>query len=410
MKITQIIPTHKDVLTENITQLVSLKNFPLTVFDPLVTRFLNDLSLRINKNPISRKFPALISLAFWLRKGNIDKITNNFSHLFTNKNLFASPTGWVFHIAPTNVDTMFFYSLTTSLLAGNKNLVRLSKKATSEQINLLLQFLKEELHEVKYKAINEYVYVFQYEHDNATNQLFSILSDGRIIWGGDNTIKMFKQYTVKPFCKDLVFPDRLSFSIIVSKKYLELDKDSLTILHNNLYNDSYTFDQKGCSSPQILFFLGSNEENKKVIKDLYYSVNKIVKSQYKNDIYSIANIKYLKANNDVLDNLTDAVLRDSNYIYFTAFNGDLLTLDTCGTGYFYYRHINKLEELYPFIFEKVQTLSYFGLSEDDISELKINTTCKGVDRIVPIGKSLAFDYIWDGYNIIDELIKKKTIL
>jgi hypothetical protein len=32
-----------------------------------------------------------------------------------------------------------------------------------------------------------------------------------------------------------------------------------------------------------------------------------------------------------------------------------------------------------------------------------------VDRVVPLGKALDFDYIWDGYNIFMEMLSFKSI-
>jgi hypothetical protein len=30
---------------------------------------------------------------------------------------------------------------------------------------------------------------------------------------------------------------------------------------------------------------------------------------------------------------------------------------------------------------------------------------RGVDRIVPLGQALTFDYRWDGYNLLQELTR-----
>ncbi|MFC6804089.1 acyl-CoA reductase [Deinococcus caeni] len=38
------------------------------------------------------------------------------------------PRGLVFHVPPANVDTIFIYSWLMSVLAGNRNVIRLSSR------------------------------------------------------------------------------------------------------------------------------------------------------------------------------------------------------------------------------------------------------------------------------------------
>jgi hypothetical protein len=55
-------------------------------------------------------------------------------------------------------------------------------------------------------------------------------------------------------------------------------------------------------------------------------------------------------------------------------------------------------------------MCYFGLSKDELDELATLSFGRGIDRIVPIGAALNFDYIWDGYNLFDELCVRKRII
>ena len=47
--------------------------------------------------------------------------------------------------------------------------------------------------------------------------------------------------------------------------------------------------------------------------------------------------------------------------------------------------------------KRCQTIAYIG-NPEMITPL-LNAGVKGIDRIVPIGKTMDFDLIWDGYNI-----------
>ncbi len=48
------------------------------------------------------------------------------------------PRGTVFHIPPANVDTIFMYSWVLSMLMGNRNIVRLSRRSTP-QVELIIK-------------------------------------------------------------------------------------------------------------------------------------------------------------------------------------------------------------------------------------------------------------------------------
>ena len=47
--------------------------------------------------------------------------------------------------------------------------------------------------------------------------------------------------------------------------------------------------------------------------------------------------------------------------------------------------------------KRCQTLAYIGNS--DVVRPLIESGVKGIDRVVPIGKTMDFDLIWDGYNL-----------
>ena len=53
--------------------------------------------------------------------------------------------------------------------------------------------------------------------------------------------------------------------------------------------------------------------------------------------------------------------------------------------------------------KKVQTIGVYGVEPQQILQVIIENGCKGVDRIVPIGKALDIDVIWDGYDLIGSL-------
>ena len=68
------------------------------------------------------------------------------------------------------------------------------------------------------------------------------------------------------------------------------------------------------------------------------------------------------------------------------------------SGYFYEYNCKDITEIADFCNDKrCQTIAYIG--EKEMFSPLVQKGIKGVDRIVPIGSSMDFDLIWDGYNL-----------
>jgi sirohydrochlorin ferrochelatase len=53
-----------------------------------------------------------------------------------------------------------------------------------------------------------------------------------------------------------------------------------------------------------------------------------------------------------------------------------------------------------------QTIGHWGLGHEALRPMAQATGARGVDRIVPLGKALAFDNIWDGGDLLDDFVRK----
>ena len=125
-KVTQIAPIYREDLSiseictnEFISQPIS---FSLSVE---AIDFLNDLSTQLFTHPRIKEYAELFALAFWMRKSNISQIINEFQARIQLNEVLV-PRGLTFHIAPSNVDSIFLYSWALSMIVGNINLVRVS--------------------------------------------------------------------------------------------------------------------------------------------------------------------------------------------------------------------------------------------------------------------------------------------
>ena len=370
-------------------------------FEDITLDFVDVLSKTILNNSKAKSFPELIALAYWMRRANIVKLKDEF-YKTTPDALFLS-RGNAFHIAPSNVDTIFVYSWILSLLSGNANIVRISRKS-NRQLDILVDFVNLLLEKVEFKNIRSRNLIVRYNHDDSITGHFSKLADVRIIWGGDETVEKIRKIAVKPSAVELSFSNKFSFCVIKSSALVQTKADELCRVASNFYNDSYLFDQLACSSPRLVIWIGNEEENQ-MARELFWGslqeklqkeniiinpvhiIDKIV-SKYSfaiQDNHSSRNIPSKKYNLDRIE-----IQKLSSFIR------------QChsGHGLFYEYLAQSLNDISSFIDKNDQTMGIFGFSKEEIITFLKYNKIHGITRITSIGKALEFSNIWDGYNLL----------
>jgi hypothetical protein len=74
-------------------------------------------------------------------------------------------------------------------------------------------------------------------------------------------------------------------------------------------------------------------------------------------------------------------------------------------GFFFEGKIKKIGKIKRFVNKKYQTITYYGMSGDDLQSEIIKNSIEGIDRIVPFGNSLNIDMIWDGMDLNNMLTR-----
>lgn len=375
---------------------------PLQVFSDEACGFLNELSSTILKSPVSRQYPDLTAVAFWCRKANIDK-KKNIINDYDNR----LGRGLCFHIAPSNIPINFAFSFFFSLLAGNANIVRVPSK-NFEQVNVLIRFIKEVLE--KYPVVKDRTAFIKYERDNEISEHFSMMADARMIWGGDKTIEIMRNLKTKPRCVDIAFADRYSICIIDAKKILSLDEEKLSRLADNFYNDTFLMDQNACSSPQMIYWINDDKDGR---MKYWRAIEKTAKKKYQlQDAVCVD--KYTKACEDSIRNneIIDEIITDDNYLYRCEVKEIIPDVENLRgkCGYFYEHSLRDFNELFDVINAKYQTVTYFGIDPVKLLQAIVEKKLVGIDRIVPIGKAMDIDAIWDGHNLVAELSRKIVVV
>lgn len=354
----------------------------------IIKTFIKDFCDFIIKDISLKRYPELISLAYWFNRLNLKQFIEN--------NIIYVPRGIVFHLAPSNVDSIFIYSWFISLLCGNSNIIRISSKK-SEQVDIILSIIDNLFSLDKYKKISDNNIIVKYDHNKDITDYMSSICDVRVIWGGDETINKIKQSQTKSNCKDLCFYDRFSYSVIDSKSYYNLSNREKDNIIDKYYNDVFSFNQLACSSSKVLFWVGDD------IIDFYNRLENKSKEYHiePNIVISKENFVY----SSIINNEIKSFLRLNNSMFILEIDNFNITRNNCGGGVLFVKNINSIYDIINFVEKKDQTLSYFGFDFEEIKEFAVKLNGKGIDRFVKIGNSNNFNYYWDGFDLFKEMQK-----
>lgn len=363
-------------------------------FSENILAFSQALSKRFLK---LRNMPEVVALGYWLRPSNIELMKRSFYK--ENRKEFIKARGTVFHIAPSNVDTIFVYSWILSLLAGNKNILRIS---TKNGLNDVLKIIVEELE--SHIQIADKTLICTYDYSENLTTRISLNCNMRVIWGGDQTIKNIRQIPLSPLANELTFADRFSLAVIKSKQVNELDEGELDQLLERFYNDSFWFNQMACSSPRLVVWIGNKSER------FWEGLEKKIKQKNYELVAVTQVIKYTTALQLATERYVNEVSIESE---LSRVELEYLSYEAkekhCGNGLFYEIEKNTLEEVGELITDKDQTLVYYGFTHEELEKLITQINSRGIDRIVPIGQALDFNNVWDGQNFLKSFTREIVI-
>ena len=370
---------------------------PLRPFDDDVIAFFNDLSAMLRTN---REFSDVATFGFWCRKAALLKEKTKYDDVSER---FGK--GIVFHSTPSNVPVNFAFSFAAGLLAGNANIVRLPGKPF-EQVTVISNAIKQLL-KTKHQNVAPYIVFVKFPPVKEITDTFSSLCNVRVIWGGDMTVAELRQSKIPARTTEITFADRHSIAVIDADAYLAAENKDTII--QNFYNDTYFSDQNACTAPRIIFWQGEKKEEAKA--DFWNRVHEKTVKEYTlapvqavgklNAMYSVASQKkvHVVKSDDMFITRLDVYKIEKdlmNYKY--------------NSGFYFEKDIENLNEIVDVCDVRCQTLTYFGVKEEDFRSFLEEARPIGIDRIVPLGKSMDFALVWDGYDLIRQMSRKITII
>lgn len=380
--------------------------------------FLNEVSRILREDREAKKYPDVVTFSFWIRKASMMALKER----FIGENLPLEPSPWkigrgtVFHIAPSNVPVNYAYSLVAGLVCGNVNIVRIPSK-DFPQVDIINRAFFEAVNESRgFDKFAGYIHLVRYDRSKEINDFFSSVCDVRVIWGGDNTIAEIRKSPLPPRSTEVTFADRYSLAIIDAKMFGQMDEKSKKRLYEEFYNDTFLTDQNACTSPRIVVWsIHCNSE---------CALGELAKTQeeFWKGFYELVALRYTYQPIMGVNKLTSAYLMaagaksDDNPVVIEKMPDNLITrvkltkVDASimelkdNSGYFFEYDCDDLLKLHDLCDNlHCQTIGYLGKREDVLPLLM--SGIKGVDRVVPIGKTMDFDFYWDGYNLFERLTR-----
>ena len=370
---------------------------PLRPFDDAVIVFLNDLSGELRK---VREYPDVATFGFWCRKGALHQEKARYDDLSER---FGK--GIVFHSTPSNVPVNFAFSFAAGLLAGNANIVRLPGKPFA-QVGIISDAIRRLL-ETTHKDMAPYIAFVKFPPVKEIADAFSGLCNVRVIWGGDMTVAELRQSKIPARTTEITFADRHSIAVIDADAYLAAERKDTIV--QNFYNDTYYTDQNACTSPRIIFWMGGKVAEAKA--DFWNRVHELVQAKY--SLAAVQAVGKLNAMYTVAAN-RPVHLEESEDMFITRLSVDEIDGQLMNykynSGFYFEKDIVDLSEIVEVCDVRCQTLTYYGIEKEAFERFLEDSRPIGIDRIVPMGKSMDFVLVWDGYDLIRQMSRRVTII
>lgn len=158
------------------------------------------------------------------------------------------PVGTVLHWPAANVPIQPFLSLTSGLLSGNRNIVRVPS-GLADFVGAVLAAAPEALAPVLERVL--FVAFPSDRHDLAC--VCAVRSDAAMIWGGHEAAASVRSLPFPHWARLQVFGPRISAAMVLLDEPTLAQPMELQRLCRRIARETWQFDQQACSSPLALY-------------------------------------------------------------------------------------------------------------------------------------------------------------
>jgi hypothetical protein len=365
------------------------------------------LSAALLADPVLRRDPASVSVAYWLRRAQVVRLVEEQKRrAAAESGVLRVPVGRVLHLAPSNVDTLFIYSWALAYLCGNVSVVRVSQEQGVVVQALLRVIDSLSAEDAELRDSNRFV---TYGHEDDITTALSAWCAHRVIWGGDEAVAAIRPLPLPSHASERVFGNKYSFAVIDAARYRQSAEELRASVASGFFNDLFWFDQMACSSPHVVFWIGAVDEAESAAREFEHALQgEVTRRGFEPSVSSAVHRRTyafgLAASTDVR-----VVLEHPGFVSVHLRDLDLLDKEVCGGGLVRHVPVSSVAAVLPFIDEGDQTLTHWGLEDAALHELALGAGTRGLDRLVPVGEALAFDVVWDGFHLIDDVLRRVRV-
>ena len=382
-----------------------------------IVEIINKYSKILSSDRKFLNYEGVPFLALWLKKSNIIKLLcldlnkqeylDDFVQIEDNKFMKAQSRGVVCHFMAGNVPTLPIYYLIQALLCKNINICRVPLESIIIVAELLKPLLdiKVNYNGVEYNGITllKSISVINFSSDNIElNTEMSKVADVRVVCGGEKAVNSLSTLHKKTTCKDIIFGPKYSFAVF-EKSAME----SLNLSKNfdNFAKDIISFDQKACSSPQVLFIEKSNVTLKEAALKLSKSLERVLKRYPESEINQGTSASIINKRGEYLLSPEKDIICSRDMQYTILIDKDIALEEPIQHRTIFLKEVEDIFEVCKLVTPRVQTIGIASEDNNKIINFANKVSLNGVDRLVRVGFMNLYDSPWDGMLFINQIVK-----
>ena len=354
--------------------------------------------------------PGMPFLRLWLRRSTLETL---FTRELGEEALHSKwrqegrsrlrpfPLGVIGHWPAGNIEIQPILSMTCSLLGGNSCLVRVPAALVG-----ITRIAVEKLAEADGNQIlMPRIFMASFHHSRRDiHEAMARAVDGAMIWGDADSVSQVRALPFPHWARVLVFGPRYSVAAMDAQTWGAHEVRSLWC--QRIARDVWQFDQKACSSPQVLFLErgeGELADFMKELKQAFEAENRAHPRQQVEPALASAicqaraswllsncgNTAYFPASPDW------TILQGTGIDIPKATQGRTLTVLV----------VDDLFDLIAGFDGTIQTIGVAICDQRKEDALAQAAGHRGVDRIVKIGQMHVFGSPWDGTDLVRPLVR-----
>jgi hypothetical protein len=355
--------------------------------------------------------PGIAFLRMWLRRGSLEPMIArelgpggldggwNEHGLAEYK---AFPLGVVGHWPAGNVEIQPILSMTCALLGGNAALVRIPSGLVELTRRLMAKLVQSDPDEL----LTRRIFMAAFSHDRGDLQeAMARAVDGAMIWGGREAVLQIRGLPFPHWARVAVFGPRISVAAMDAGTWGNADEQESWC--RRIARDVWQFEQRACSSPQVLFLeKGAKHSTSQFLSTLQRAFETENHAHPRREILGALTSAICQARASWLlaDTSHRAVFPASPDWTLLFGAGVDIPQPTQGRTLTVLEANNLLDPISRFD-GNVQTLG-LGVADPEIEKKLTNVAGKkGVDRVVKLGRMHAFSSPWDGVDLVRPMVR-----